>query len=63
MNKPFSPIFAPENKALLNVLNLLEDRAHIIGMRNVLHGGICCVVHVALGILWQNITTFHIFRF
>lgn len=63
MNEPLSLIFAPENKALLNVLDVLEGWVRIISMRNVLHGEICHAMHVSSGILWYNITTFHIFRF
>lgn len=62
MNKPLALMFAPENKASLNVLIVLEGWVCIICIRNVLHGKICGV-HVASGILWYNITTFHIFRF
>lgn len=40
-----------ENKALLNVLNMLEGWIHIIGLRNVLHEEICHAVAVSSGIL------------
>lgn len=40
-----------ENKALLNVLNMLEGWIHIIGLRNVLHEEICHAVPVSSGIL------------
>lgn len=63
MNEPLSLIFAPENKALLNVLNVLEGWVRVVGMRNVLHREICRAVHVSSGILCYNITTFHIIRF
>lgn len=63
MNGPLSLIFAPENKALLNVLNVLEGWVCITGMRNVLRGEIFHAVHVSSGNLLYNITTFHIFRF
>jgi len=63
MNEPLSLTFASENKALLNVLNVMEGWVRIIGMRNVLHSEICCAVRVSSGVLWYNITTFHISRF
>lgn len=47
MNEPL-PL---ENKALLNVLNMLEGWIHIIGLRNVLHEEICHAVAVSSGIL------------
>jgi len=52
MNETISPIFAPANKTLLNVLNLLEDWVHITGIRNVQHGEICRAERVSLGIWW-----------
>lgn len=49
-----------ENKAILNVLNMLEGWIHIIGLRDVLHEEICHAVPALSGILWYNISYLHI---
>lgn len=56
MNEPL-PL---ENKAILNVLNMLQGWIHITGLKNVLREEICHAVPVSSGILWYNISYLHI---